>query len=134
MNKKVGLWISRTKAVIVSIENNIEARRIITSDMGHYVLYSKVVPGDGNPENVRDRRFWNHLNEYYAQVIAYIRDAGEILIFGPEEAKYELQKHLENEGLAANIISLEDAGIMTDLEIITRVQSRFPMKSRFDIS
>ena len=134
MNKKVGLWISRTKAVIVSIDNNIEARRIITSDMANYVLYSKVVPGDGNPENIRDRRFWNHLNEYYTQIIAYIRDAGEIQIFGPEEAKYELQKHLENEGLASHIVSLEDAGKMTDLEIITRVQDRFPMKSRFDLS
>ena len=134
MNKKVGLWISRTKAVIVSIDNNIEARRIITSDMANYVLYSKVIPGDGNPENIRDRRFWNHLNEYYTQIIAYIRDAGEIQIFGPEEAKYELQKHLENEGLASHIVSLEDAGKMTDLEIITRVQDRFPMKSRFDLS
>ncbi len=134
MNKKVGLWISRAKAVIVSIDNNIEARRIITSDMANYVLYSKVIPGDGNPENIRDRRFWNHLNEYYAQVIAYIRDAGEIQIFGPDEAKYELQKHLENEGLAAHIISLEEAGKMSDLEIITRVQNRFPMKSRFDLS
>ena len=134
MNKKVGLWISRAKAVIVSIDNNIEARRIITSDMANYVLYSKVIPGDGNPENIRDRRFWNHLNEYYAQVIAYIRDAGEIQIFGPDVAKHELQKHLENEGLAAHITSLEDAGKMTDLEIITRVQNRFPMKSRFDLS
>lgn len=134
MNKKAGLWISRAKAVIVSIDNNIEARRIITSDMANYVLYSKVVPGDGNPENIRDRRFWNHLNEYYARVIAYIRDAGEIQIFGPDEAKYELQKHLENEGLAAYIISLEEAGKMSDLEIITRVQNRFPMKSRFDLS
>ncbi len=134
MNKKAGLWISRTKAVIVSIDNNIEARRIITSDMGNYVLYSTVVPGDGNPENVRDRRFWDRLNEYYAQVIAYIRDAGEIQIFGPDEAKHDLQKHLENEGLAAHIISLEEAGKMTDLEIITRVQNRFPMKSRFDLS
>ena len=47
MNKKVGLWISRAKAVIVSTDNNIEARRIITSDMANYVLYSTVVPGDG---------------------------------------------------------------------------------------
>ena len=47
MNKKVGLWLDRNKAVIVSIDNNIEAKRIITSDMEHYVLYSTTVPGDG---------------------------------------------------------------------------------------
>ena len=134
MDKKVGMWIDRRKAVIVSIANNIEARSIITSDMEHYVLYSSVVPGDGAPENIRDRRFWNHLGEYYDKVIAYIRDATEIQIFGPEMAKYELQKHLENEGLSQHIVSMEDAGILTDLEIATRVQRRFPSRSRFDLS
>jgi hypothetical protein len=134
MNKKVGLWLDRNKAVIVSIADNIEARRIITSDMEHYVLYSTVVPGDGAPENIRDRRFWNHLGEYYAKIVAHIRDAAEIQIFGPAGAKFELQKHLENEGLAGNIVSIEDAGKLTDFQIGTKVQERFPSRSRFDFS
>jgi len=134
MNKKVGLWLDRNKAVIVSIANNIEARRIITSDMEHYVLYSTVVPGDGSPENLRDRRFWNHLGEYYDKIIAHIRDAAEIQIFGPEGAKYELQKHLENEGLAGRIVSVEEAEKLTDHQIATKVQNRFPTRSRFDLS
>ncbi|HEX9385645.1 MAG TPA: hypothetical protein VF918_04950, partial [Anaerolineales bacterium] len=100
MNKKVGLWLDRNKAVIVSIANKTEGRSIITSDMEHYVLYSTVVPGDGSPEEIRDRRFWNHLGEYYDKIVAHIRDAEEIQIFGPEVAKYELEKHLEREGLA----------------------------------
>ena len=131
MNKRVGLWLDRNKAVIVSIANNIEARRIITSDMEHYVLYSTVVPGDGSPENIRDRRFWNHLGEYYDKIIAHIRDATEIQIFGPEEAKYELEKHLESEGLAGHIVSMEDVGKMSDLQIGIKVQKRFPTQSRF---
>jgi hypothetical protein len=134
MNKRVGLWIDRNKAVIVSIANNIEGRRIITSDMEHYVLYSTIVPGDGSPENIRDRRFWNHLGEYYDEIIAHIRDAMEIQIFGPEGAKYELQKHLESEGLAGHIVSVEDADKLTDLQIATKVQKRFPTRSRFDLS
>ena len=134
MNKRVGLWINRSKAVIVSIADNIEARRIITSDMQHYVLYSTVVPGDGSPENLRDRRFWNHLGEYYDKIIAHIRDATEIQIFGPEGAKYELNKHLESEGLAGYIVSMEDADTMTDLEIAIKVRKRFPTHSRFDLS
>ena len=32
MAKKLGSWIDRNKAVIVSIANNIEEKRIITSD------------------------------------------------------------------------------------------------------
>jgi hypothetical protein len=134
MNKKVGLWLDRKKAVIVSIANNIEGKSIITSDMEHYVLYSSVVPGDGSPEEKRDRRFWNHLGEYYDKIIAQLRDATEIQIFGPEVAKYELQKRLETEGLAEYIVSLEDADRMTDLQIATKVQKRFPLRSRFDLS
>lgn len=134
MNKKVGLWLDRNKAVIVSIAHNIEAKRIITSDMAHYVLYSSVVPGDGAPENIRDRRFWNHLNEYYQQIVAHIQDATEIQIFGPAEAKFELKKHLEDQGLSERIVSMEDADKMTDLQIATKVQKRFPVPSRFDFS
>ena len=134
MKKQVGLWIDRNKAVIVSIANSVEGRRIITSDMEHYVLYSTVVPGDGSPENIRDRRFWNHLGEYYAKIIEHIRDATEIMIFGPEVAKYELEKHLENEGLAIHIVSMEDAEKMSDLQIGIKVQKRFPVRSRFDFS
>jgi hypothetical protein len=134
MNKRIGLWLDRNKAVIVSIANNIEAKRIITSDMEHYVLYSTVVPGDGSPENIRDRRFWNHLSEYYEKIIAHIRDATEIQIFGPAEAKYELQKHLENEGLWEHIVSVEEVGKLTDLQIAAKVQKRFPMRSRFELS
>jgi len=134
MNKKVGLWINRKKAVIVSIADDVEARRIITSDMEHYVLYSTVVPGDGAPDEIRDRRFWNHLGQYYDKIVEHIRDATEILIFGPEVAKYELQKYLESAGLAGYIVSLEDAGTLTDPQIFAKVQKRFPIRSRFDLS
>jgi hypothetical protein len=102
--------------------------------MEHYVLYSAVVPGDGAPEEIRDRRFWDHLGEYYDKIIAHIRDATEIQIFGPQEAKYELQKHMESAGLSGFIVSLEDTGNLTDLQIAAKVQKRFPARSRFDLS
>lgn len=134
MHKRVGLWLDRNKAVIVSITDNGEERKRITSDMEHYIRYSSVVPGDGSPENIRDRRFWNHLGEYYDNIIAHIHDAKAIQIFGPGEAKYELEKHLENKGLSEYIVSMEDADKLTDLQIAERVQKRFPTPSRFDLS
>ena|SRR6185369_3355217 len=134
MGKKVGLRISRNKAVIVSIANHMEGKNIITSDMEHYILYTTVVPGDGSPEEIRDRRFWNHLGEYYDKIIMHIRDADEIDIFGPDVAKHELQKRLKDKGFSEHIVSIENAKIMTDLEIATKVQQRFPMGSRFDLS
>ncbi len=134
MNKRVGLWLDRNKAVIVSITDKGEERKRITSDMEHYSLYSSVVPGDGSPENIRDRRFWNHLGEYYDNILAHIQDAKAIQIFGPGEAKYELKKHLEDKGLSEYIVSMEDAEKLTDLQIATKVQQRFPARSLFDIS
>ncbi|HXD08715.1 MAG TPA: hypothetical protein VN653_01530 [Anaerolineales bacterium] len=134
MNKRVGLWLDRNKAVIVSITDKGEERKRITSDMEHYSLYSSVVPGDGSPENVRDRRFWNHLGEYYDNIIAHIQDAKAIQIFGPGEAKYELKKHLEDKGLSEYIVSMEDAEKLTDLQITTKVETRFPLRSLFDLS
>jgi hypothetical protein len=134
MEKKIGMWLDRNKAVIVSIIDNVEGRRIITSDMEHYVLYSKVVPGDGSPEEIRDRRFWNHLGEYYDNIIAHIQGATAVQIFGPEVAKYELQKHMESQGISEYIVSIENAEKMTDLKIAEKVLKRFPLRSRFDLS
>jgi len=133
MNKKVGLWLDHNKAVIVSITNNGEERRIITSDMEHYVRYSSNVPGDGSTEDVRDHRFWNHLGEFYDKVIAHIGDAKSIQIFGPGEAKYELKKRLESEGMLDNIVSVDDAESLTDRQVAKRVRERFPARSHFDI-
>lgn len=134
VNKKVGVWLDRNKAVIVSITDSGEERKRITSDMEHYSLYSSIVPGDGAPENLRDRRFWNHLDEYYDNIIAHIHDAKAIQIFGPGEAKHELKKHLESKGLSEYIVSMEEAERLTDDQIGVKVQERFPARSQFDIS
>lgn len=133
MEKKLGIWLDRNKAVIVSITAGITGRAIITSDMEHYALYSEIIPGNGASEDPRDRRYWNHLGEYYDRIFAHLRDAEEIQIFGPGEAKYDLQKYLEDAGLAVRIVSLEDAGKMSDPQITTKVEKRFPSRSRFDI-
>jgi hypothetical protein len=134
MNKKVGLWLDFNKAVIVTFTDQGEEIKRITSSMGHYVRFSSSVPGDGSPEDVRDRRFWNHLGAYYDNVFALIRDANVIQIFGPGEAKYELKKRLEREGLAEQLVSVDNADWLSDLQIATKARGRFPVRSQFDIS
>ena len=134
MNKRVGLWLDRNKAVIVSITDTGEERKRIISDMEHYVRYSDTAPGDGAPENLRDRRYWKHLGEYYTNIIAHIHDAKAIQIFGPGEAKYELKKHLEEQGLSEYIVSMEEVEKLTDDQIGRKVEERFPARSQFDIS
>ena len=128
MNKQAGLWIDHRKAVIVLVSDAGEETKKIISGMEKHIRFSGGnASQDGSTEDVRDRQFGNHLNNYYDQVIAVIRDADAILIFGPGEAKGELEKRLELEGLKAHILAIETVDKMTDRQISLKVRERFPV-------
>ena len=115
MNKQVGLWIDHRKAVIVMIKDEQEELKKISSNMEKHVRFSSGDGSeDGSSEDVRDRKFGNHLKSYYDEVIAYIRDADSIQIFGPGEAKGELEKRIKHEGLKAHMSAIETVDKMTD--------------------
>lgn len=125
MKKEIGLWIDHRKAVIVIVTDDGEEIKKISSDMEKRVRFSGGTAADGLTEGARDRQLGNHLNSYYDQVIAVIRDADAIQIFGPGEAKGELEKRLEHAGLKARIFALETADKMTDHQISAKVRERF---------
>lgn len=134
MNTNVGLWLDNQKAVVVSISDFGEGRRIFTSDMEHYLRFSKSTPGDGTPEDARDRRYWNHIGEYYSLVIEHIRGASAIQIFGPGEAKFELERRLGLAGMGQFIVSLDETDVLTDAQVIARVRKRFPASAQYNLS
>lgn len=76
-------------------------------------------------EDVGDRRYGNHLNGYYDGVVSLLRNAEAIWIFGPGEAKVELQKRLELQDLGARIISIETVDKMTNRQIAAKVRDHF---------
>ena len=125
MKKEIGLWIDHRKAVIVIVTDDGEEIKKISSDMEKRVRFSGGTSADGLTEGARDRQLGNHLNSYYDQVVAVIRDADAIQIFGPGEAKGELEKRLEHAGLKASIFALETADKMTDHQISAKVRERF---------
>jgi stalled ribosome rescue protein Dom34 len=128
MKKEVGLWIDHRKTVIVSVTDKGEETSLIKSGMEKHVRYSSAEQED-SAEDQRDARFTGHLNKYYDQVISRIRDAESILIFGPGEAKVELQKRLENEALGGRVAGIETVDKMTDRQIAARVRQRFPKQN-----
>ncbi|MFO7583164.1 MAG: hypothetical protein R6W69_00425 [Anaerolineales bacterium] len=133
MGKRVGLWFNHNKAVIVSITEDGEERSIVASNMEHYVRYSSATPGDGSLQDIRDKRYWDHIAEYYDKVIAHILGAEAVQIFGPDEAKHELKKRLENLGLPDYTIMLETTGNLTDHQVAKKVREKFPSHSQYDI-
>src|SRR4030095_15317953 len=126
MKKQIGLWIDHRKAVIAIISDEGEELKKITSNMEKHVRFTGGrASEDGSTEDVRDRQFGNHLNSYYDEVIAVIRGADSIQIFGPGEAKGELEKRLEHEGLKAHIVASETADKMTDRQISAKVREHY---------
>jgi hypothetical protein len=129
MRREVGVWIDHRKAVIAQIAGQHEETRQITSHMEKHVRYSGAAQED-SAEDQRDRRFTGHLNRYYGEVIACIRDADSILILGPGEAKTELAERLGLEGLRGRIVGVETVDKMTDRQIAARVRQRFLKSER----
>jgi intracellular sulfur oxidation DsrE/DsrF family protein len=126
MTTNAGLWIDHRKAVIVTITQEAEEMKKITSNVENHVRFSGgSASEDGSTEDVRDRQFGNHLNSYYEEVITVIRHADSIQIFGPGEAKGELEKRLEHAGLRSHILSIETVDKMTDRQISAKVREHF---------
>jgi hypothetical protein len=129
MGNEVGVWIDHKKAVIAIIAGKTEEMRQVTSNMEQHVRYSGAAQEDG-AENQRDRRFTSHLNQYYDEVIASIRDADSLLILGPGEAKIELEARLGHESFRGQIVGVETVDKMTDRQIAARVRQRFLKSNR----
>jgi hypothetical protein len=132
MKKEVGLWIDHRKTVIVTFENDVEVIREIKSNMEKHVRFSSTTRSKtshksqgSTAEDMRDRQFGDHLGRYYEGVVSLIRGADSILIFGPGEAKIELEKRLKQEELGERIVGVETVDKMTDNQITAKVRDHF---------
>jgi hypothetical protein len=132
MKKEVGLWIDHRKTVIVTIENEVEVTREIRSNMEKHVRFSSgtrsKAPNNlqgSTAEDMRDRQFGDHLGRYYEGIVSFIRDADSIWIFGPGEAKVELENCLKRDELGARIVGIETVDKMTDHQIAAKVRDHF---------
>ncbi|MBI1794526.1 MAG: hypothetical protein HYR70_10080 [Chloroflexi bacterium] len=132
MTKNIGLWLDHKKAVIVIIRDGDEQIQQIDSGIGKHVQYrgatrprspysAQYQQGDDQLDN----QFTEHLNKFYGRVIMQIRSADSILIFGPGEAKHELEKRLAREKVSAQIAGIETTDKMTDRQISAKVRRHF---------
>lgn len=133
MRTRVGLWIDHRKAVVVALTADGEATTVtITSKVekqpGRFggkhsttPYESMKVPADDS----RLRRFTGQLDIYYDAVIACVRNAETILIFGPGEAKGEFRKRIMKAGIRGLIEEAETVDKMTDRQIVAKVKRHF---------
>ena len=132
MKREVGLWIDQTKAIIVTVVGERQETRHVRSNIEKHIRFSggshamplygtSTIPGEGRP----DRKFILSLSPYYDGVISLIRNADAIWIFGPGEAKAELEKCLKRDDLGAHIVGIETVDKMSDRQITEKVRQHY---------
>ncbi len=130
--KNIGLWINNQEAIIVTLQNGREETRKIFSVV-EKPLHSRTTkrpipaldPLGSNVETVSDPLPADPQDVYFDGIISLIRDAESIFIFGPGEAKGELNNRLRNASLGARIVGIESADLMTIPQISDKVISHY---------
>jgi hypothetical protein len=132
MEKQIGLWIDHKKAVIVILEGKKEELQKIESNMEKHVRYKGGARGKTayspqflSEETQENRRYREHLNKYYRQVLSAISEADSLLVFGAGEAKREFEKHLTQKKNRIMNIHVETADKMTERQIAAKVRNYF---------
>ena len=130
--KNIGLWIDHKKTVLVFQNEHGEDIQQIESGIGRHIRYH----GASHPkspfsaqyqqgDDQLDNKFNEQLNKFYEKVIARIREADAVLIFGPGEAKLELEKRIVHEKVRVPSMKIETADKMTQRQIAAKVRNYF---------
>ena len=137
MQTEMGVWIDSRKAVIVAAEADgtgeaVEARQI-TADLEKQthlpagerakisIYGTQIEPADDR----REMSSKENLQVFFGDVVAALRGARSVFLFGPGEAKDEFKKRLERDGLGGRIDGVEPAGRMSDRQIKAKVRAHF---------
>jgi len=132
MTKNIGLWIDHKKAILVIQSEEGEEVKTIESEVGRHVAYrgashtkapysAQYQQGDDQLDN----KFNEHLNKFYDKVISSLRKAESVLIFGPGEAKRELEKRIVHAKIKVPVVSVESADKMTERQVASKVRNYF---------
>ena len=132
MKREVGLWIDHRQAVIVTLKDDTETVEHIQADFEKRGSNTSDVQTMSESslkidlaEDKHERHTQEMINHYYAEVSNHIKDATDVYIMGPGQAKTEFQKYIETQKLPATILRVEPADKLTDAQIAARVRQSF---------
>jgi hypothetical protein len=131
--RKVGIWIDKEKANIVTLSNNNGDFQTLESELESFNIHggSRSKTRWGPQDVVQDSKYLerekHQLREYFKKLAEIIKNADVISVFGPGEAKNKFRKEmLENYPLlAAKIKIVKTADSMTNNQIIALVKDNF---------
>jgi stalled ribosome rescue protein Dom34 len=119
MKNNAGLWIDRANAVIVLLNAEGEEIKHIDSDTRNHPHSNEVA------DDIRLSVEKEYLKQYYDEIIECVSEAESVFIFGPGEAKNQLKKRFESEGLKGKSVVVETADKMTESQVAAKVRNHF---------
>ena len=121
MSYKVGVWIDHEKAVIVSASEAGVTTMTLESEVEAHPRYSG--QQDGGGEKKYEERHRQSLVRYYDEVIGRLGEPEALLVFGPGEAKLELNDRLSRSNPPlARAVQIETADKLRDAQIVAKVK------------
>ena len=131
--KNTGIWLDKNKALIVSLENDIEKLSNIHSNIEHYHPHGgSGTRLKGGPQDVvQDSKFLererHQIKTYFNTITSKIKDADALVIFGPAETGEKFSKFLHehyNE-LSTKLKGVRKADSMTNNQVKAWVRDFF---------
>jgi len=131
--KKIGVWLDLKEANIVCLDegkqdyktlySGIETRERIPGESKKFGRFGEQYLND---EKTKKHKLDEQVHKYLLKVLKEIRDAEEILIFGPSQTKIRLEKMmLSNPKLVVKLKEVKNAKQMTDNQKKAYVRSYF---------
>jgi stalled ribosome rescue protein Dom34 len=118
-----GIWIDHKRAVIVTVAAEHVVADTVDSDVAAHPHYAG--QQDGGGEKKYEERRNHQLNQYYDAVIRSLAKPDGLLIFGPGEAKRELEKRIRSTTHEGFAIDVETTDKLTDPQIVAKVTEYF---------
>jgi hypothetical protein len=132
----IGVWLDSRTACIVAAERDgtkeAGAIKRITTDFERQLRLSSGQRGKTSygkqtapPDDLRETMSKANLQVFFDDVVAALRGAQTIYLFGPGKAKEEFKKRLDRDGLGDRIDVVESVGRMSDRQIAAKVRDHF---------
>ncbi len=131
--KNYGIWLDKNQAYIILLENGKETMTTIQSNIEHYRIHGgSGTRLKGGPQDVvQDSRYLerekHQFRRYFAEIAERVKDADQLMIFGPADIDRKFKKEIEEsyKDLDKKVILVEKADSMTENQMVALVRDSY---------
>ncbi len=133
MKKQVGIWLDYREALVVRLEGADATLARIESEIEDFNVHGGARTS-GKPWGPMDKvsesgyleRRKHQEQDFYKKIMNAVKEADELYIFGPAEAKLGLEKAIKaSTTFHPKLLAVEVADSMTQNQVIAQVRSFF---------